>query len=453
MSKHSPWMDDEHCSLLTDLYELTMLQAYWYQDMHAEATFSLFSRKMPKNRNYLLFCGLRDVLRYLENLSFSPEAIDYLSSTGIFKDPFLKWLDEFSFTGDVYAMPEGTPFFANEPVLEVKAPISQAQLAETYIMNQVHHQTLIASKAARVVAAASSIPIVDFGLRRMHGTDAGIKAVPACYIAGIKATSNVFGGFVYGVPISGTMAHSYIQAHEKEIDALREFTRLYPDTILLVDTYDIQEGIQKVIHLAQELGEDFQVSGVRIDSSDLSQAAKNARQLLDQAGLNKVSIFASGGLDEYKIQKIVQDKAPVDGFGVGTKLGVSQDVPSLDMVYKLSAYKGQGRLKTSPGKETLPWQKQVFRQEDKGQAIQDTIGRYTEELPGRPLLQKVMHKGEPLSSTQVTLDETQKLVSEELSKLPSALLELETAEPGYPVRVSDKLHKEQQRIIQELQKE
>jgi len=295
---YSGFTDD--LALLTDLYQLTMLRGYREEGMDGQAVFSLFVRRLPESRNFLLACGLDDALRYLEELRFSESALDYLSGREEFDAAFIDWLRDFRFTGDVRAVREGTPLFANEPILEISAPLPEAQLVETFLMNQIHLQTTLASKAARVVLAAGGRAVVDFGLRRIHGADAGLKAARAFHIAGVAATSNVLAGKVYGVPIGGTMAHSYIQEHDSEMDAFRAFTRLYPDTVLLVDTYDTLEGVRRVVELAREVGEEFRVRAVRLDSGDLAKLAIAARKILDDGGLEEVEIFASGGLDEHR---------------------------------------------------------------------------------------------------------------------------------------------------------
>ena len=440
-----------YSALHTDLYELTMLQAYHTSGLDKESVFSLFVRKLPASRNYLLACGLEDVLDYLEGLRFTSREIDYLHSLDLFGDEFLEWLRSFSFSGDVFAMPEGTPFFANEPLLEVIAPIGQAQLLETFILNQIHFQTLAASKASRVVTAAGDRAVVDFGFRRMHGLDAGTKGARAFSIAGVGATSNVYAGLRYGLPVTGTMAHSYIQAHVDEMEAFRSFSAVYPETILLIDTYDILEGVRKVIRLAQELGPDFKVRGLRIDSNHLTETAAQVRKMLDSAGLYQVKIFASGGLDEYAIEELARNKAPIDGFGVGTNMGVSKDAPYLDIVYKLTEYDGEGRLKSSPGKTTLPGKKQVFRKEENGRYVEDTICGRNETFPGRPLLSKVMENGKRLQESREDLESIKQRCSLELSKLPENLLRLEPAQDSYPVRISESLQSEQQRLIQHYQ--
>jgi nicotinate phosphoribosyltransferase len=426
-------------ALFTDLYELTMLQAYFEEGMVDEAVFSLFVRRLPPRRNYLLACGLESVLEYLENLTFTHDDITYLASRHQFSERFLDSLRKFRFTGDVYAVSEGMPVFGNEPILEVVAPIPQAQLVETLIMNQVHLQTVLASKAARVVVAAAGRTVVDFGARRIHGTDAALKAARAFYIAGITATSNVLAGRVYGLPLAGTMAHSFVQAHKDEAEAFRAFARLYPDTVLLVDTYDTLAGVRKVIDLAHALGEDFRIRAVRLDSGDLAELSRQARCLLDQAGLHNVGIFASGGLDEDNIAGLVAAGAPIDGFGVGTLMGVSSDAPGLDMAYKLCAYAGEGRLKLSTGKVLLPGRKQVFRIEKDGRAQRDVIARATERLEGRPLLQLVMHKGKRLPPAMRRLSEIRAVAEREIALLPERVRGLEPLKSRYPVEVSEEL--------------
>lgn len=436
MTRPPAWIDDANAVLLTDLYQLTMLRAYREERMEEEATFSLFARRLPKTRNFLLACGLDDVLAYLESLRFDREALDHLSTFEQFPDDFLAWLEGFRFTGEVRAVPEGTPVFANEPLLEVSAPIAQAQLVETFVMNQIHLQTVLASKAARVVEAARGRAVVDFGLRRMHGTDAGMKAARAFHVAGVAATSNVQAGRVYGLRVAGTMAHSYVQAHDDELDAFRAFARLYPATTLLVDTYDTLAGVRKVVQLAREMGEEFGVRAIRLDSGDLAELAFEARRILDDAGLEEVEIFASGGLDEVEVERLVAAEAPITGFGVGTGMGVSADAPSLDVAYKLTSYAGRGRLKLSPGKPILPGRKQVFRREEAGTAVGDVIGRAEEEGPGRPLLVPVMRDGERLPAGRVDLDSARARAREEIERLPARIRSLEPADPPYPVELS-----------------
>ena len=433
-------------ALLTDLYQLTMLQAYVEERMDATAVFSLFVRRQPARRNYLLACGLDDVLAYLETLRFDAAALQYLASLGRFSDRFLRVLEEFRFTGDVYAVAEGTPVFALEPILEVVAPLPQAQLVETAVMNHVHHQTVIASKAARVVEAAQGRTVVDFGLRRMHGLSAGLAAARACYIAGADATSNVAAGQRYGIPVSGTMAHSYIQAHDDEDEAFRAFTRLYPETVLLVDTYDTMAGVRKVVELARARGDDFRVSAVRLDSGDLRALAVEARRIFDEAGLPDIRIIASSSLDEDLIASLVTAGAPIDGFGVGTEMGVSRDVPTIDIVYKLVEYAGRERFKLSPGKQVLPGRKQVFRVERDGIADHDTLARNDEQLPGRPLLELVMKDGSRLPAGRVTLDNARARARTELAGLPAAVRAISPARAPYPVEISNALAARRDRV-------
>lgn len=443
----SPWITDANQALLTDLYQLTMVQGYWREWMRDRAVFTLFSRRLPKSRKYLLACGLADALHFLETVRFTDPAIEYLGSLPYFTPEFLRWLRRFRFTGDVYAVPEGTPVFANEPVLEVVAPIAEAQLAETFLMNQIHFQTVVASKASRVVTAARGRPVVDFGLRRMHGADAGLKSARAFHIAGVAATSNVLAGQVYGVPVTGTMAHSYVQAHDQEIDAFRAFLRLYPETILLVDTYDTLKGVEKVIALAREMGAGFRARGIRLDSGNLGELAVQARRMLDGAGLDGLEIFASGGLDEYEIAELLRRRAPIDGFGVGTGMGVSRDAPALDVAYKLADYAGRGRLKTSPGKPILPGRKQLFRTEESGRAVRDVIGRWEEDLPGRPLLRRVMRGGERLPESEESLEAARSRARDELERLSDDVRSIEEGDLEFPVEVSPALRAYQRQVI------
>jgi nicotinate phosphoribosyltransferase len=423
-----------------------MLQAYFEEKMHDTAVFSLFVRRLPEGRNYLLACGLDDVLSFLETFRFDDAALAYLASLRCFSDPFLRHLERFRFTGDVYAVAEGTPVFPEEPLIEVSAPIAEAQVVETLVMNQVHLQTVLASKAVRVVEAAAGRQVVDFGLRRMHGIDAGLKAARAFHIAGVDATSNVAAGQAYGLRVAGTLAHSYIQAHDDEYEAFRAFARVFPDTVLLVDTYDTVAGVHKVVQLARELGPSFRVTAVRLDSGDLRELACEARRILDAAGLQRVGIFASGGLNEDELHKLVAAGAPIDGFGVGTDMGVSRDAPALDIAYKLVEYAGRGRLKLSTGKVVLPGRKQIARIEQDGVAVHDVLGRCDEPLPGRPLLQQVMKGGERLAAGRVSLNEARVNAARERDRLPARVRGLEAAHPAYRVNLSDALNADREAL-------
>lgn len=445
IEERSTWVDDENAALFTDLYELTMLQAYFDEGMGEPAVFDLFFRRLPRNRNYLLACGLDDALQYLERLRFTPDAIAYLEGLKCFSRPFLDSLHSFRFRGNVYAVPEGTPVFPHEPLLQVEAPIAEAQIAETFIMNQVHFQTLAASKAARVVAAARGRSVVDFGLRRMHGADAGIKGARAFYVGGIDSTSNVLAGRLYGIPLAGTMAHSYVQAHRDELDSFRQFSRSFPQSTLLVDTYDTLEGVRRVIRLARELGAAFRVRAVRLDSGDLGALARESRRLLDEGGLQSVEIFASGSLDEHEIRRLVEAGAPITGFGVGSRMGVSEDAPYLDMAYKLSAYAGEGRIKLSANKSNLPLRKQVYRDVES-----DIIALHDEVIPGRPLMVPVMRGGVRLPAGQASLLEARERARSGLAQLPERCRRLEPADPPYRVDLSAGLERETERLRRTL---
>jgi nicotinate phosphoribosyltransferase len=392
----------EHLALLSDLYEFTMAAAFYKHAMVAPATFSLFIRDYPLNRGYLVNAGLEAVLDLLDDFRFRREEIDFLAGTRMFADDFLHYLSKLRFTGDVFAMPEGSLFFRNEPVLEITGPIIEAQLVETLIINAVNLQVTIASKAARSVYAAQGRGLVDFSLRRTQGTDAGLKVARASYIAGFGATSNVLAGKLYGIPIAGTMAHSFITSFKEEVEAFRAFAHAFPQNIvLLLDTYDTVTGAQKAVALARELAkEGISLKGVRLDSGDIATLSKEVRKILDDAGLQKVSIFASGGLDEQNIAELLHQRAPIDAFGVGTKMGVSADAPYMDMAYKLVKYDSRPVMKCSTGKQTLVSEKQVFRVRDKGKIDHDIIGLRDEKCEGEPLLHAVMKKGKRLHSPE-----------------------------------------------------
>jgi len=435
----SPWVSDSNAALLTDLYELNMLQSYFDEGMHDIAVFDLFIRRLPANRNYFVACGLEHVLHYLETLTFSEETISYLRSIKRFSDSFLKSLRQFHFTGDVYAIPEGTFIFANEPVIEVVAPLPQAQLVETFLMNQIQLATLAASKASRVVWAAGERSVVDFGARRMHGADAAIKQPRAFYIAGVASTSSVLAGQLWGVPVAGTMAHSYVLAFDTEIEAFRSFVKAYPDAILLIDTYDVRQGAEHVVQLASELGADFRVSGVRLDSGDLAKHAREVRTRLDDARLQQVKIFVSSNLDEYEIDRLVSTGVPINGFGVGRNLATSSDIPALDTAYKLTEYSGKPKMKLSEAKATLPGKKQVFRIRAAGRAVRDVIGLKSETgVPGDPLLIKVMERGRRTLAAE-SLEVCRARCRAERNSFSPEFLSLEKVDPAYPVELSDSL--------------
>jgi nicotinate phosphoribosyltransferase len=431
---------DTASALVVDLYELTMMQAYHRQRMEGRATFDLFVRRLPPGRDFLLVAGLETVLERLEGLQFATSDLEYLASLGLFEKSFLNRLENLRFSGDVIAMNEGTLAFAGEPILRVTAPIIEAQFLETVVMNQIHLQTLLASKAARVVLAAGGRGLMDFGLRRTHGAEAGLYGARAEYIAGFDATSNVLAGKRFGIPVAGTMAHSYIQASGDEATAFRTFAECFPDTILLVDTYDTLRGVERVIALADELGDDFRVRGVRLDSGDLAALAPAVRDRLDAAGLERLKIFASGNLDEHRLLELAAAGAPIDAFGIGTRLGTSQDAPNLDIVYKLAQVDDRPLLKLSTDKKTLPGVKQVWRERDGSRVpVRDVVGLATEDLDGEPLLAPVMVGGKRLSAAEGDLEAARERAAAELRHLPESMRRLEPDAEPYPVVVSYRL--------------
>lgn len=441
-------------ALFTDLYQLTMAQAYRRHGRTAHATFSLFIRSYPPGRGHFVAAGLEDVLDYLESFRFEPPDLEYLRSTGQFQDEFVDWLGGLRFTGDVRAMPEGTVFFAGEPVLEVTAPVIEAQLAETYILNQVNVQSILATKAARVVQAARGRPVVDFGARRAHGTDAADKSARVSYIAGFAGTSVVQAGARYGIPTFGTMAHSFITTFEQEIDAFRAYADTFPDaTTLLVDTYDTRSGTRAAITVAKEMeSRGARLRAIRLDSGDFRELALQARAMLDDAGLGYVEVFASGGLDEYAIEDLLAGGAPIDGFGVGTKTGVSADAPWADSVYKLVAYDGRPVLKLSEGKETLPGPTQVFRVSGKdGSFVRDYVtlpGAAPPEPGAEPLLATVMAQGRRTAPSP-ELAVARRHCAEELALLPDRFRRLREPDRSYEVRIDPGLAALNKRVAAE----
>ena len=414
-------------ALLTDLYELTMLQAYRASGMNEVAAFELFVRTLPPNRNFLLVAGLQQVVEYLLALHFTADDLDWLASTGRFDDAFLASLRDLRFTGDLDAMPEGTVAFTDEPLLRVTAPLREAQLIESRVLNLVHLQTLVASKAARCVLAAAGRPLIDFGLRRSHGAEAGLLSARASYLAGFAGTATVEAGRRFGMPIFGTMAHSFVQAHDDEATAFADFARAQPgNTTLLIDTYDTAHAAHKVVQLARR---GVAVQGVRIDSGDLAAHAREVRQILDDGGLIETRIFASGNLDEERLHELVAGGAPIDAFGVGTRMNVSADAPFLDCAYKLVEYAGQPRRKRSEGKATWPGRKQVFRGFDaQGRMCGDWLTLDGERTDGTPLLKPVLRGGRAVGSI-ASLDDLRLRAKEQLAALPAALCALPTAAP------------------------
>jgi nicotinate phosphoribosyltransferase len=428
--------------LLTDLYQLNMIEAYLEHGQTKTAVFEFFVRKLPPERGFLLAAGLEQVLDFLENLRFSAEELDWLARSGRFGKRLLDYLARLHFTGEVHAMPEGTVFFANEPILRVTAPLPEAQLVETRLINILHFQSLIAAKAARMVLAAPGRLLVDFGMRRAHGAEAGLLAARASFIAGFAGTATMLAGKLFGIPIYGTMAHSFIQAYDSELAAFEAFARSRPENlILLIDTYDTEEAAHTVVSLASRLSAaGIAVRGVRLDSGDLICLSKSVRRILDDGGLKEVTIFASGGLDEGELSKMVQQKAPIDGFGIGTSLTTSFDAPALDCAYKLQEYAGLPRRKRSTGKATWPGRKQVWRHYGAdGHINRDILSVEADEQPGEPLIELVMKGGRRLSS-KPTLVETRARASHGLERLPEPLRRLERGRSS-PVEVAEALER------------
>lgn len=438
-------------ALLTDLYHLNMVQAYLDHGETKTAVFEFFVRKLPPQRNFLVAAGLEQALAYFETLRFSPDELDWLTKSGRFKPNLIDYLRNFRFTGDVEAMPEGTVFFADEPILRVRAPLPEAQLVETRLINLLHFQTLIASKAARMVLAAPGKLLVDFGLRRAHGAEAGLLAARASYVAGFSGTATVLAEKLFGIPIFGTMAHSFIEVHDDESEAFEHFARSRPEGLtLLIDTYDTQAAARKVVGVAARLKADgIAVRSVRLDSGDLVALSKSVRRILDEGGLADVSIFASGGLDEDVLAAIGAENAPIDGFGVGTSLTTSSDAAALDCAYKLQEYAGVPRRKRSAHKETWPGQKQVWRRfGSDGRMAGDTLSLVDDHHPGETLVAPVMKAGRRLSPPP-SLVEIRTCAARNLAQLPNALRAIKGG-ADYPVALADPLRRLAEKVDKRL---
>lgn len=439
-----------------DLYELTMAECYFHYKKNTLATFDLFVRELPVNRAYLVAAGLEDVLRYIKTLKFTDEGLNYLKTQKLFSRPFLKYLTSFRFKGDIWAMPEGSVFFANEPVIRVTASIIEAQIIESFFLNTLNLQSMIASKAARVVLAAQDKGAYDFSLRRTHGSDAGIKVARSSYLAGFKGTSNVLAGKLYRIPIVGTMAHSFVMSFKHEVDSFLAYSSTFPDhTILLVDTYNTKKGIENAVNIGLYLkATGHCLQGIRLDSGNIVSLSKMARRLLDKAGLNYVKIFASGNLDEFKIKKIIKGNSCVDNFGVGTNMGTSIDAPCLDVIYKISEVTNDDgkflpTMKLSKAKVTYPGRKQVFRIKNKrSQFFKDVLGLDKEKIHGEPLLKKVVAGGKIIYKTPA-LDKIRDYLKNNLKSFPGALKEV-YPRYKYPVEISPQLKKLRQSLAQEL---
>lgn len=444
MNSFLGYLNEDAIGLFTDLYELTMCASYFDNGKMGPATFDLLIRRLPSKRGYFLVAGLEQVLGYLESIRFAEDQILYMRSLG-FDERFLDYLRKFKFTGDVYAIPEGTIAFPNEPIIRVTAPIIEAQLIETFLLNTVNLQTMIATKVSRVIEASKGKSVIEFGLRREHGVDAGMKVARSSYIAGCQGSSNVLAGLVYGIPVFGTMAHSFVMSFEKEIDAFWAFAKTFPSkTTLVIDTYNDSAGAQKAIVVAKELeNKGFRLVGIRLDSGDLAESSKRIRALLDAEDLSYVVIFASGDLDEYRITDLLSKGAKIDAFGVGTKMGTSADYPYTDMIYKLcettnSTGEFYPIMKLSKNKNTLPGRKQIYRITDKkGYFAKDVITLATEQSQGEPLLIKVMENGK-INYIPPSLKEIREVATSNLSHLPQKYKNL-TDPPTYPVEISQGL--------------
>jgi nicotinate phosphoribosyltransferase len=431
-------MDPLKSPLLTDLYQLTMLQGYFEAGMTGPAVFELFVRKLPPARNFLVAAGLEQVLEYVAGLAFAEDELAWIDTSGIFAPGFADRLAGLRFTGDIDAVPEGTVFFPNEPIVRVTAPMPEAQLLETRLVNLVHYETLVASKAARARLVAPGKRLIDFGLRRAHGAEAGLLAARASWLAGFDGTATTLAAPAFGIPVFGTMAHSFVQSHADETEAFRHFARVFPaNAVLLIDTYDTVGAARIVVAL---VAEGLPVRGVRLDSGDLAALAREVRAVLDAGGLAKSIIFASGNLDEYRVRELVADGAPIDAFGIGTALVTSADAPALDMVYKLQEYGGRARRKRSAGKATWPGRKQVYRRyAADGTLAGDAVTVEGDPQEGTALLAPVMRDGKRVAPAP-SLDAIRVHAAAELARLPGALRALDEA-PVYPVEIAPALRR------------
>jgi nicotinate phosphoribosyltransferase len=429
-------------ALQTDLYELTMVGGYFHQGRHRDrVTFELFVRELPPHRRYLLFAGLDRIIAYLTELRFTPEELDYLAGVPALKPAmtpeFRRYLADFRFTGDVWGLPEGSVFFAGEPVLRVSGPLAEVQLVETYLLSVVNSEALAASKAARVVTAAGDAPVLEFGSRRTSPEEA-VRTARAAYLAGFASTSNVEAGRRYGIPVSGTAAHAWTLAFGSELEAFRAQVDVYgaEAAVLLVDTYDTLQGVRNAISVAPD-----RLGGIRLDSGNLTELARRARTLLDDAGLSATRIVASGDLDEYEIERLTRAGVPIDAWGVGTRLVRSTDAPSLGGVYKLTFHDAvdEPRMKTSPGKGTKPGHHQVYRVTRDGAFVRDWVGLDDESFDdAEPVLIPVLDGGRPVCD-EVDLEVSRKRAREQLAALSADVRALDGAPAEYEVRITDRL--------------
>lgn len=422
--------------LFIDLYELSMAQSQYEHGRVRRATFDLVVRRLPSDWGMLIAAGLGSALDFVASLRFSRQDLAALRRTQRFSDEFLERLGRLRFTGDVHALPEGCPVFAGEPLLSVAAPLPEAQILETAVLNAIQLPTLAASKAARCVQAAGGRSVVDFAMRRAHGSDVAHQVTRSSWLAGLAGTSNVQAGLAAAIPVVGTMAHSYVLAFEDEVDAFRAFARSHPkDCVFVIDTYDTLSGLANAARVAHEMRErGDELAGVRLDSGNLAELSKSARAFLDAQNLGGVRILASGGLDEYGIEALVAAGAPIDGFGIGTKLGAPPDAPTLDVVYKLVEYDGRPVGKRSPGKASVPGAKQVWRQVHDGVARGDVVGLASENLPGRALLREFIRAGEPPHASPA-LQEARAQCAAWIREIPAAHRRIRAPE-AYRVDVS-----------------
>lgn len=427
--------------LVMDLYELTMAASYLDEGMAGEATFSLFIRDYPVDRTFFVSAGLDHLLDILSDFRFTPESIDYVASLGKFSPSFLDYLRKFRFSGSIRAIPEGRIFFCHEPVLEVTGPIIETQLIETLVMNVIQLETMLASKTARVFHAASGKGLIDFGMRRAHGLDASVKAARAGYLTGFLGTSNLLAGKIYGIPVFGTMAHSYVTSFKCEMDSFLAFARAFPtNTVLLIDTYDTISGAKKALEVAKMMaGEGKRLLGVRLDSGDMAALSRKVRSIFDDAGFPEVQILASGSLDEGGIEDLTARGAAVDMYAVGTRVDVSADAPYLDIAYKLVEYEGRPVLKLSSGKKTWVGKKQVYRfYDDRGQMDHDRLGLLAAgDSEGEPLLELVMDGGRRLHAPE-PLERIRARFEMESKRLPEKYRVVHPADM-YPVMISQSL--------------
>ena len=429
----------DHSLLLGDLYQLSMLEVYQRHGMDKTAVFELFVRKLPSRRGFLMMAGLEQLVQFLEQMHYSEQELEWLRTTGLFSGAFVDSLANVRFTGDLDSMAEGTVFFPNEPMVRITAPLAQAQLVESRLINLIHFQTIVASTAARMVLAAPGKALVDFGFRRAHGAEAGLLAARAAYVAGFAGTATLEANRAFGVPVFGTMAHSFIQAHDDEATAFERFALARPKALtLLIDTYDTEAGARLVARLTPRLAKSgITIAAVRLDSGDLAKHAFNVRAILDGAGFHQIRIMASGGLDDRALQALMHKGAPIDLFGIGTSLTTSSDAPALDCAYKLQEYAGLPRRKLSEGKATLPGRKQVWRRlHDDGTIAEDTVALLDEAPLGNPLVHPVLRNGQrvpPLS----TLARVRAHAAASLATLPPPLRHLEDS--GVPVQISQGL--------------